>query len=256
MSSRTKRVAKTTSRSDPAQASGLMAQWPKILAVLAIVAGILALWYFLPVAQWIEGFRAWVETQGIWGHVAFAAIYALATVALAPGLVLTLAAGVAFGLAGFPTVIAGATVGAGLAFLVGRYFARGWVEKQVEGNRTFKAIDKAIESEGWKIVGLMRLSPLVPFNLQNYFFGVTPVGFWPYLVTTFFGIMPGTLLYVWIGSLGAAAGTGFGGGEAATFKWVALGVGLLATLAVTVIVSRKAAEKLRDAGIDKEATKN
>lgn len=255
MRSQTKPETTSAGQPERAQSGGLMAQWPKILAAVAVVAGIVALWTFLPVAQWIEGFRAWIATQGIWGHVVFAATYAVATVALAPGVLLTLAAGIAFGLAGFPTVIVGATTGAGLAFLVGRYLARGWVEKQVEGNRTFKAVDKAIESEGWKIVGLMRLSPLVPFNLQNYLFGVTPVGFWPYLVTTFFGIMPGTLLYVWIGSLGAAAGTGFGGGEAATLKWVALGVGLVATLAVTILVSRKAAEKLKEAGIDKDGAK-
>ncbi len=255
MDARTRSEAEAARPNPPA--SGIRAQWPKILAAVAVVAGLIALWSFLPVAQWIESFRAWVETQGIWGHVAFALTYALATVALAPGALLTIAAGVAFGLAGFPTVIIGATVGAGLAFLVGRTIARGWVEKQVEGNRTFKAIDRAIASEGWKIVGLMRLSPLVPFNLQNYFFGVTPVGFWPYLITTFFGIMPGTLLYVWIGSLGAEAGAGFGGGGgASTLKWVFLAVGLVTTLAVTVLVSRKAAQKLREAGVDDGTSRN
>jgi len=220
---------------------------------VAVIGALIALWSVLPVAAWIEGFQTWVGAQGIWGHVAFAAVYAVATVALAPGSPLTLAAGLAFGLGAFPTVVIGAAIGAGLAFLVGRHLARGWVEKQTECSRTFKAVDKAIESEGWKIVALMRLSPLVPFNLQNYFFGITRVGFWPYFLATFFGIMPGTLLYVWIGTLGAAAGAGLGAGgagEANTFKWIAFGVGLVATAVVTVIVSRKAKQKLEEAGVD------
>lgn len=221
----------------------------KALAVIAVIGGLVAAWWLLPLASWIETFRVWVAQQGVWGHVIFAVVYAIATVALAPGALLTLAAGVAFGLQGFPTVVVGATLGAGLAFLVGRYFARAWVERQIEKSRIFLAIDKAIEADGWKIVGLMRLSPLVPFNLQNYFFGVTKVGFWPYLVTTFFGIMPGALLYVWIGSLGAAAGTS-SGEETSLFKNVAYGVGLAATALVTIIVSRKAREKLKQFGVD------
>jgi uncharacterized membrane protein YdjX (TVP38/TMEM64 family) len=219
------------------------------LAAIAVIGALVAAWWLLPVASWIEAFRVWVAEQGIWGHVIFAAVYAIATVALAPGALLTLAAGVAFGLQGFPTVIIGATIGAALAFLIGRYFARAWVERQIETSRIFLAIDRAVAEDGWKIVGLMRLSPLVPFNLQNYFFGVTKVGFWPYLITTFFGIMPGALLYVWIGSLGAAAGAS-SGDEASFYKNVAYGVGLAATALVTIIVSRKARQKLKQFGVD------
>jgi len=220
----------------------------RALVAIAIIAGLVVAWWLLPLATWIEAFRDWVAQQGVWGHVLFAAVYAVATVALAPGALLTLAAGVAFGLQGFFTVVIGATLGAGLAFLVGRYFARAWVERQIAKSRIFQAIDKAVEEDGWKIVGLMRLSPLVPFNLQNYFFGVTKVGFWPYLITTFFGIMPGALLYVWIGSLGASASAG----EAGIYKTIAYGVGLAATALVTIIVSRKAREKLRQFGVDEQ----
>ncbi len=226
----------------------------KGLAALAVIAALVAAWWLLPLASWIETFRDWVAQQGIWGHIIFAVVYAVATVALAPGALLTVAAGVAFGLQGFPTVVIGATAGAALAFLVGRYFARAWVERQIRKSRIFQAIDKAIEADGWKIVGLMRLSPLVPFNLQNYFFGVTKVGFWPYLITTFFGIMPGTLLYVWIGSLGAAAGIG-SGDEAGLYKNIAYGVGLAATALVTIIVSRKARQKLKQFGVEEQNAK-
>lgn len=222
---------------------------------LALIACLVAAWSLLPVAAWIEAFRNWVQQQGLLGHVVFILAYVVATVVLAPASALTLAAGVAFGLSGFPTVIIGATLGAGAAFLIGRYVARDWVERQMAGRPIFKAIDKAIESEGWKIVGLMRLSPLVPFNLQNYFFGATKVDFWPYLVTSLFGIMPGTLLFVWIGSLGASAGMGGGGphgegGSAGTIKLIALGAGLIATATVMVLVSRKAQKMLREAGVE------
>lgn len=239
---------KAISSTAPAPPRWLRSEWiTKLLIAVAVIAAIVLLWWFLPVARWIESFRLWVADQGVWGHLVFALVYAAATVVLAPGSLLTLAAGLAFGLSGFPTVVVGATLGAGLSFLAGRYVARGWVEKQVDNNRLFKAIDRAIESDGWKIVGLMRLSPLVPFNLQNYFFGITKVGFWPYIITTFFGIMPGTLLYVWLGSLGAEIGGA--GGEASLVKYLFLGFGLLVTIAVTVIVSRKAKQKLEETGI-------
>lgn len=237
--------------SSDGRTSSRAAPWGKVAIAAVLLALLLAAWSLLPVAAWIDAFRVWVKQQGLLGHLFFIAIYVVAAVVLAPASALTLAAGFAFGLAGFPTVVIGATLGAGAAFLIGRYLARGWVERQMAGSPTFRAIDKAIESEGWKIVGLMRLSPLVPFNLQNYFFGATKVGFWPYLITTLVGIMPGTLLYVWIGSLGASAGmTGGEGDSTATVKLAALTAGLIATAAVTVIISRKASQKLREAGVD------
>jgi uncharacterized membrane protein YdjX (TVP38/TMEM64 family) len=226
-------------------------RWRGFACGLAVLVALVAAWALLPVAEWIDAFRAWVETMGVWGHVVFALVYIVATVAMAPGSPLTLAAGLAFGLAAFPTVVVAATIGAALAFLSGRYLARSWVDRQTQRSRTFRAVDRAVEAEGWKIVALMRLSPLVPFNLQNYFFGAAKVGFWPYLLATFFGIMPGTLLYVWIGSLGAAASGGMGeNGNAGLAKWAAFGIGLAATAIVTVIVSRKARQKLHEAGVD------
>ncbi len=222
--------------------------WQRAALVALAVAGLVAAWTLLPVAQWIESFRAWVASQGLLGHAAFIVVYAAATVALAPAGLLTLAAGFAFGLWAFPTVVIGATLGLSLAFLAGRYLARDWVAGQTAKSPMFKALDRAIESEGWKIVALVRLSPLIPFNLQNYFFGLTRIGFLPYVVTSFFGIMPGTLLYVWLGSLGAAAGeVGEGRG---TLETIALAIGLLATLAVTVLISRKARQKLHEIGVD------
>ncbi|WP_299593353.1 VTT domain-containing protein [uncultured Tateyamaria sp.] len=126
-----------------------------------------------------------------------------------------------------------------MAFLVGRHLVRVMVERKINDYPKFKAVDAAIEDEGWKVVDLLRPSPTVPFSLQNWFLGTTKVGFLPYVVATFAGIMPGTLLYVWIGSLGANAG-----GEGPTAKYILFGVGLIATLAVTILVGRKAKAKL------------
>jgi uncharacterized membrane protein YdjX (TVP38/TMEM64 family) len=115
----------------------------------------------------------WIEGLGVVGGIAFIAIYIAATVAFLPGSILTLGAGVVFGvLLGSVYVFIGATLGAIAAFLVGRYLARGWISQKIEGNQKFAAIDKAVANEGLKIVLLTRLSPIFPFNLLNYAFGI------------------------------------------------------------------------------------
>lgn len=231
---------------DAGRTKGGMPVWLKAVIGVAVVAAVIAAYSILPVAEWIEMFRAWVEAVGPVGWVVFALFYAFAVLALVPGSFITLAAGLAFGLWGFPVVVVGATLGAGMAFLAGRYLVRARVRSTIEERPKLRAIDSAIGEEGWKIVALMRFSPLVPFSLQNWVFGATSVGFWPYLLASFFGIMPGTLLYVWIGSLGGAAA---GGEDASTLKYVFFGVGILATLIVTVLVGRKANAKLKEHGV-------
>ena len=228
-----------------------MPSWMKIAIAIAAVIGLLVAYSYLPLQEWTESLRTWINGQGAAGWVIFALIYAVATLAMFPGSFLTLAAGLAFGLWGFPIVGVGATIGAGAAFLAARYLVRDWVQTKTEGNRTFKAIDSAIEEDGWKIVGLLRLSPAVPFSLQNWMMGTTGVAFWPYLIATFFGIMPGTLLYIWIGSLGGSAAAG---DETSTLKYVFFAVGIIATLAVTVIVGRKAKQKLAEHGLDEASS--
>ena len=234
------------------RAEGGMATWMKVVIGIGVVIGVIAAYSALPVAEWIEMFRAWVEAVGPVGWVVFALFYAFAVLALVPGSFITLAAGLAFGLWGFPVVVVGATLGAGMAFLAGRYLVRERVRSTIESRPKLRAVDAAIGEEGWKIVALMRFSPLVPFSLQNWVFGATSVGFWPYLISTFLGIMPGTLLYVWIGSLGGAAA---GGEEASTLKYVFFGVGILATLVVTLIVGRKANAKLKEHGVADDSGK-
>ena len=217
-------------------------------AGVLLLAALVAAWFTLPVKHWLEAFQQWIEGLGVWGVVAFAGVYIVAVVLLVPASALTLVAGLVFGAWGFPLVVVSATIGAGLAFLVARHLARDKVKQFVEQRPKLKAVDQAVAEDGWKIVGLLRLSPLVPFNLQNYLFGVTEVGFYPYLATTFVGIMPGSLLYVLLGALGHNDG-----GKGAAWKWSFFAVGILATAITAVIVTRKAKAKLAESGVGNDA---
>jgi uncharacterized membrane protein YdjX (TVP38/TMEM64 family) len=217
-----------------AQGRGKLVLWGLLIIGLLVLAKALNAQAFLRSAL------DWIQALGPWGSVLFALLYILATVLFLPGSILTLGAGVVFGvLKGAILVSISATLGATAAFFVGRYLARGWVSKQIEGNATFKAIDEAVAHEGWKIVGLTRLSPVFPFNLLNYAFGVTRVSPRDYILASWIGMLPGTLMYVYIGSLAGSLATLGAAQRARTpVEWALYVVGLLATVAVTVSVTR------------------
>jgi len=206
------------------------------------------------ISAWIVGFKYfdgqellkqaidWVGQLGPWGPIIFIAIYIAATVLFIPGSVLTLGAGAVFGVVwGSIYVSIASTLGATCAFLVGRYLARDAIARKIEGNERFAAIDKAVAGEGWKIVGLTRLSPVFPFTLLNYAFGLTRVKLGHYMLASWIGMMPGTIMYVYLGSLAQAA---TGDRTRTTGEWVLYGVGLLATVVVTVFVTRVAKKAL------------
>lgn len=183
-----------------------------------------------------------MERLGPWGPVLFIAVYILATVLFLPGSILTLGAGAAFGVAwGSLYASIGSTLGATAAFLVGRHLARDWVARRIAGNATFAAIDRAVADGGWKIVGLTRLSPVFPFTLLNYAFGLTRVPLKEYLLASWIGMMPGTVMYVYLGSIARAGVTGQPRTPA---QWTLYGVGLAATVAVTLIITRSARRAL------------
>lgn len=188
----------------------------------------------------------WIEGLGAIGAIAFILLYIVSTVAFLPGSVLTLGAGIVFGVvSGALYVFVGATLGATLAFLVGRYLARGWVSKKIAGNAKFQTIDEAVGREGFKIVLLTRLSPVFPFNLLNYAFGVTGVSLKDYFLGSV-GMIPGTIMYVYLGSLAGNLAT-LGTGEAPsnpTVQWTIRIVGFIATVAVTLYVTRIARKAL------------
>jgi uncharacterized membrane protein YdjX (TVP38/TMEM64 family) len=150
---------------------------------------------------------------------------------------MSIAAGLVFGAWGIPVVLVSATIGAALAFLVSRHLLRARLREFVRRRPRFAAVDRAVSEAGWKIVILLRLSLLVPFNVQNYFFGVTGVPFVPYVIATAVGIIPGAVLYVSLGALGRAASVGEG---SLTIKAAVFLLALVATGAVAWIVTAKA----------------
>ena len=160
--------------------------------------------------------------------MAFIVLYILATVLFLPGSILTLGAGLLFGLVlGFVYVSIASTLGATAAFLTGRYLARDWVARKIEGNTTFRAIDDAVAEGGWRIVGLTRLSPIFPFNMLNYAFGLTQVSLRDYFFASWIGMMPGTVMYVYLGSLaGSLAALGSGARARTPGEWTLYAVGL------------------------------
>lgn len=194
----------------------------------------------------------WIDSLGPIAPLAFILLYIVITVAFLPASVVTLGAGVVFGvIKGSLLVFIGAMLGATAAFLVGRYGARDWVARKIAGNQKFRAIDDAIGREGRKIIFLVRLSPAFPFNLLNYALGLTQVSLKDYVLGTV-GIIPGTIMYVYLGSLFGSLAT-LGTGEdlqdpqAASVKWTLRIIGLLATIAVTVYVTRIARKALQEA---------
>ncbi len=219
------------------------AKW--FIGVFCIVLVFIAFKYF-NVQGVLRKSLDWIAGLGPAGPVAFIVIYVLACVFFIPGSVLTLGAGVLFGVVkGSICVSVASTLGATAAFLVGRYLARNRIARKIEGNQKFKAIDEAVAKEGWKIVSLTRLSPIFPFNLLNYAFGLTRVSLRDYFFASWIGMMPGTIMYVYIGSLaGGLATLGAGGRSKTPGEWALYGVGLAATLIVTIYVTRIARKAL------------
>jgi uncharacterized membrane protein YdjX (TVP38/TMEM64 family) len=225
-------------QSPPAQ-SGFRWKW---LIYLTVAVALIAAAKYFHVQDLLKQALEWVGHLGPWGVVIFIAIYVIATVLFIPGSVLTLGAGAVFGVVwGSVYVSIAATLGATCAFLVGRYLARDAIARKIEGNERFAAIDKAVAGEGWKIVGLTRLSPAFPFTLLNYAFGLTQVKLRDYVLASWIGMMPGTVMYVYLGSLASAAS---GDRTRTAGEWTLYGVGLLATVVVTVFVTRIARQAL------------
>lgn len=218
----------------------------KILGVGMVVLLLVGAGFVLPIRDWVQSFTDWVQKLGPIGFVAFAVAYVVAVVLILPTWILTVSAGVAFGLWGIPLVVVSATLGAALAFLIARSAIRERVRMWAQKKPLLQALDKATSVEGWKVVGLLRLSPAVPFTLQNYAFGATDIPFWHFVIATFFGIMPGTALYVYIGTLGRAAATS----ENLKTSQIALfSIGLLATVIVIALITKKARLMLSQIGV-------
>jgi len=216
-------------------------RWKWLLYLGAVVLVLAAARYFR-VQDLLKQALDWVEQLGPWGPMLFIGIYIVSAVLLIPGSVLTLGAGAVFGLLkGIALVSLASTLAATLAFLIGRHLARDLVARKIEGKKKFAAIDRAVAAEGWKIVLLTRLSPVFPYTLLNYAFGLTRVKLGHYILASWIGMLPGTAMYVYLGSL---ANVGAGQHTRTPGEWALYGVGLLATVAVTIFVTRIAREAL------------
>ena len=215
-------------------------------AVLAVASASSVAAVFVPAAPWTAGLFEWLANAGPLGVAIYAAVFVVAAVCLVPGSILTIGAGVAYGLV-WGTLIAStaSAVAATAAFLVARTIARRRVAAWAQSDRRFAALDAAIGDHGLKLVILVRLSPLIPFNVLNYALGMTRVRLRDYALGSFLGMLPVTVLYVYIGSLAGqlaslARGTAHGG----PLGHVVYAVGLVATVVVTIYVTRLARRAL------------
>ncbi len=188
-----------------------------------------------------------IQDLGASGMGLYIGLYIIAAVFLIPGSLLTLGAGAIYGV-GTGALIASisSTLGATAAFLVGRYLVRNWMVKKFKGHSRFEAIDNAVADEGWKIVGLTRLSPLSPYNILNYAYGLTRVSLREYVLASWIGMMPCTVMYVYLGSLaGDLARLGSPTDRATTpVEWALYGLGLITTIGVTIYLTQIAKKAL------------
>jgi len=217
-----------------------------LAVAVAVTIGWLV-WRF-PVADIVVRLVLWIRSAGALGFIVFAVAYIGATVALIPGSLLTLGAGFVYGpVVGTLLVSPVSVFAATVAFLLGRTVARGWITRRMSGAARFRAVDEAISREGLKLVLLLRLSPLFPFTVLNYALGLTSIRPRDYVLASWVGMLPGTILYVYLGSLLGSAGELLSGEPAG--GGVATGAlywgGLAATAAVVWLVTRVARRALQ-----------
>lgn len=221
--------------------------WIKPSILVVAIAALLAASRLLPVTEWLESFLSWIDVLGPFAPIALGIAYFFACVLFIPAWILTLGAGIMFGVVkGVVVVSISSTLGASAAFLIGRYLARDLIAGRIAGNARFAAIDEAVGRDGWKIVGLARLSPIIPFAILNYAFGLTQISLKHFTFASWIGMLPGTILFVYAGAVaGDLATIQATDRERSDAEWVLYGLGLLATLVVTFILTRIAHQALK-----------
>jgi uncharacterized membrane protein YdjX (TVP38/TMEM64 family) len=225
----------------------------RLLIIIVLVLGLLAGVVFFPALPCAADMLGCVARSGVWGPVVLGAVYIVCCVFLIPGSIPTLAAGFLFGVpVGSVAAVAGSTIGACVAFGVGRTIARGWVTRAVAHSRKFASIDNAIGEQGFKVVLLTRLSPISPFIILNYLLGLTKVSFRAYLLGSLIGMIPGTVLFVYIGaglrSLAQATAYGQGHAPATPMERPLFWAGLAFTVIASIVLARLAHRALQRAG--------
>ena len=219
-------------------------QWPRWWRWAAVGFLLLALclgWFLLPLREWIEALQSWLLGLGVTGVLIFALILIVVTFLPAPDWPLPIAAGYVYGFWAFPLTYASIVFASVLAFLSARYLLRDKIQSLLNRRPKYRKLDRAIADDGWQVVVLMRLSPIVPFNLQNYALGVTAIPFVQYFTATLIGIAPGIAIYVYFGIFGKGLGNG-----PSLFDWVLFGLGMLATIILAILVIRKTKTKFAE----------
>ncbi len=228
----------------PPRREGASARW-RWLALGALI--VTALWVAHHFGSGgLPRFISSIRELGFAGVALFVGVYIAACILFIPGSILTLGAGALYGVVGGSICVSVAsTLGATSAFLIGRYLIRDRITARVADDRRFQAIGVAVAKGGWRVVGLTRLSPLLPFNLLNYAFGLTQVSLRDYVLASWIGMIPGTVMYVYLGAAGGDLLTsGRGGRERSGTEWALYGVGLVATVIVSIYVARLAKREL------------
>jgi len=225
---------------EKAKSHGNGNNWWRPALLVATLLLIVVLARIFGIGERLGALRSWIDGLGSWGPVAFFFLYAAAVVAAIPGSALSVAAGALFGsVLGVVVVIHAATLGASLAFLIARYFARDAIARRLSSNETFQRLDRLTEEHGAIIVALTRLVPLFPFNLLNYGFGLTRIPFWTYVIWSWVCMLPATILFV----VGADAFTE--GLTQGRVPWALVGVLVAVGLVLTFLI-RYARRKLKD----------
>ena len=216
--------------------------WFSLGLILVLLA------YYVELEQALTSLLQWVDSLGTLGAIAFVAIYIIATTICIPGSIMALAGGALFGkLMGTILVFVSGFLGACCAFGLGRYLLSDWVKKQLEKNSYLKAVNRLVVTEGWKIACLLHLSPIVPFNLLNYVLGTSEITYPNFLLATSVGILPGVILYVFLGStIGDLTMVMMGKSDSAnsTIQWVISAIGILATVALTIYLAKIARQHI------------
>lgn len=234
--------------------------WQKVWKVLAgflTIAFPFLMITLLPVGKVVSKLDVLFDRLGPWAMVVFAIVYVIDALILGPAWLFALAAGLAFGLVkGGLLVWASATIAAALGFLVARYFARHRIERLALKNEKYEAVDRAIKRHGWKVVLLLRISPLLPYTISNYIYGLTAVDFVHYLIASAVGLIPMVAVYVSIGAAGREAVlAAAGGGHHSTTEIIVLVIGIIFTIAAAVLIARAAKRELAEMRLAKELEK-
>ena len=217
------------------------------MSIFALAAALLVLAGLgLPIREMAESMFSWIQENPNVSWLVFLGLYILATVLLLPGSVLTIGGGWIFGFVeGLVVVSLSSTLAASCSFLIGRYLARAWVEGKISQDSRYRSLDRAIGERGFFVVLLTRLSPLFPYNLLNYAWGISSVRLSRYVLASWMGMIPGTSLYVYLGAAASDISQLFSGasGEAVGQEWLFI-VGLAATAVLVIFIARLATKNL------------